>query len=203
MGVKERRLREKQGLRQEILDAARELFVKQGYETVSMRKIAERIEYSPTTIYLHFRDKNELFDHLCEEAFGKLLQKLQSLGTGVTDPVESLRRGLCAYVEFGLEHPDHYQITFMTRRDRPNEPERAAQPQNCGCESFESLKNSVEACVQAGRFRVKDVDLVSQSLWAGVHGITSLLIVHPDFPWVDRTTLISSTIDAILEGLRA
>ena len=80
MGLRERRAREKEDLRQEILDAARDLFIREGYEAVSMRKIADRIEYSPTTIYLYFRDKSELFDCLSEQAFGKLLEKLQSIG---------------------------------------------------------------------------------------------------------------------------
>ena len=61
MGVKERREREKESLRQDILDVAREMFATEGYESVSMRKIADKIEYSPTTIYLYFKDKNELF----------------------------------------------------------------------------------------------------------------------------------------------
>ena len=106
MGVEERRAREKQDLRQEILDAARELFVREGYEAVSMRKIADSIEYSPTTIYLYFRDKTELFDCLSEQAFGKLLNKLQSIGgRECGSSLDALRRGLCAYAEFGLENP--------------------------------------------------------------------------------------------------
>ena len=90
----ERRAREKEDLRQEILDAARELFIREGYDAVSMRKIADKIEYSPTTIYLYFRDKSELFDCLSEQAFGKLLEKLQSIGGQETnDPIDGLRRG--------------------------------------------------------------------------------------------------------------
>src|SRR5215204_1262423 len=135
MGVKERREREKEGLRQEILDAARELFVREGYDAVSMRKIAEKIEYSPTTIYLHFRDKSELFDCLSTEAFGKLLAKLQSIGceTPSQDPVECLRLGLLSYVEFGLENPDHYKITFLMDQRAPGRRE-------VGCQSFECLR---------------------------------------------------------------
>jgi AcrR family transcriptional regulator len=197
MGVKERRAREKEDLRQEILDAARELFVRDGYEAVSMRKIADKIEYSPTTIYLYFRDKSELFDCLSTEAFGKLLAKLQSIrgeSSASEDAVESLRRGLLAYIEFGLENPDHYKITFLME-------ERAAGRREVGCQSFECLRMAVGACIQAGRFRVLDEELASQLLWAGVHGLTSLLIVHPEFPWVDRTTLTLGIIDTLMEGL--
>jgi AcrR family transcriptional regulator len=196
LGVKERRAREKEGLRQEILDAARELFVREGYEAVSMRKIAGKIEYSPTTIYLHFRDKSELFDCLSTEAFGKLLEKLQSIGceTPSDDPVECLRRGMLAYIEFGLENPDHYKITFLME-------ERAAARREVGCQSFGCLQAAVGACIQAGRFRVIDQELASQILWAGAHGLTSLLIVHPEFPWVDRDALTLGMIDTLLKGL--
>ena len=79
MGVKERRAREKELLRRQILSAARELFVNEGYESVSMRKIAERIEYSPTTIYLYFEDKADLLDSVCQETLLSLLNTLEQL----------------------------------------------------------------------------------------------------------------------------
>jgi AcrR family transcriptional regulator len=203
MGVKERKAREKETLRQDILDAARELFIREGYQAVSMRKIAEKIEYSAATIYLHFRDKDDIFDHLSEEAFGKLLAKLQSTACeAAQDPVEGLRLGLCAYVEFGLEHPDHYQITFMVSDARLycQEPLRR---DTVGCQAFECLRTGVGACIEAGLFRVDDLDLASQVLWAGVHGVTSLLIAKPAFPWVERQKLIAGMIDVLLKGLRA
>src|SRR5258705_12271071 len=99
MGTKQRREREKEALRQEILDAARELFVKEGYENVSMRRIAEKIEYSPTTIYLYFEDKTELFFAICEETFAKLSTKLEAIYRECNDPIECLRRGCRSYVD--------------------------------------------------------------------------------------------------------
>jgi AcrR family transcriptional regulator len=202
MGVKERREREKQDLRQEILDAARELFVRDGYEAVSMRKIADQIEYSPTTIYLHFRDKSELFDCLAADTFGKLLKKLEAISCGAhsEDPVECLRHGLKAYIEFGLEHPDEYKITFLMAVQSETDPKMTRRGE-VGCEAFSNLRTSVGACIQAGRLRVINQELASQALWAGVHGLTSLLIVHPHFPWVERETLIDGTIDTLLKGI--
>src|SRR5882762_4813068 len=105
MGVKERREREKTALREEILEAARELFVTEGYEKVSMREIAKKIEYSPTTIYLYFRDKQDLIHQVCQETFAMLIQTLKSLNLDLTSPVEGLRQAGYAYVHFGLEHP--------------------------------------------------------------------------------------------------
>src|SRR5919199_6408909 len=110
MGVQERRAREKQELRQEILDAARDLFLREGFENISMRKIAEKIEYSPTTIYLHFQDKADLLDCICEETLGKLQQRLAAIGELTADPLERLKIGLRTYIEFGLEHPNDYRV---------------------------------------------------------------------------------------------
>src|SRR5712692_8428088 len=117
MGLKERRVREKESLRQQILDAARDLFATHGYQNVSMRKIAEKIEYSPTTIYLYFNDKSELLLSLCEETFSILIEQFAQLDREIEDPVERLRLGLKSYVLFGIEHPNHYKVTFMEQVD--------------------------------------------------------------------------------------
>src|ERR1700746_2053215 len=101
MGVKERRARQKKYLRQEILDAASELFVKEGYENVSMRRIADKIEYSPTTIYLYFRDKADLLEQVCHETFSRLTNVLRAILDRPGDPVQRLRSGLLAYIQFG------------------------------------------------------------------------------------------------------
>src|SRR5215510_8685404 len=113
MGVRERRAREKRYLRQEILDAASALFVKEGFENVSMRRIADRIEYSPTTIYLYFKDKAELLESICQETFGKLIQRLTKIMEQPGEPITRLKRGLLEYIHFGLENPHHYRATFM------------------------------------------------------------------------------------------
>src|SRR5271169_1922921 len=107
MGVKERREREKSETRDKILDAARELFATEGYEGVSMRRVAEKIEYSPTAIYVHFTDKNELFHELCRQDYARLSEVFQSSGMS-TDPVERLKQIGRTYIEFGLQHPNHY-----------------------------------------------------------------------------------------------
>jgi AcrR family transcriptional regulator len=197
MGVAERRERQKRALRQEILAAARELFVKEGYERLSMRKIAEKIEYSPTTIYLYFRDKDELLEQMCEETFALLSKKLSKILAADDDPVELLRAGLKAYVEFGLKHPNHYQATFMTpaTKEKPYQFEGSQ-----GAQAFEKMVEAVAKCVAAGRLRETDVTMISQSLWMVVHGVTSLLISDSSFPWVDKNRLIDATIDCALRG---
>src|SRR3984893_11724751 len=113
MGVKERREREKSETRDKILDAARELFISEGYEGVSMRQVAEKIEYSPTAIYVHFSDKEDLFHELCNEDFGRLAAEFQATPLS-QDPVERIKQIGRSYVEFGIRHPNHYKLMFMT-----------------------------------------------------------------------------------------
>src|SRR3989442_9104489 len=100
MGVKERRARQKKFLRQEILDAASELFVRDGYENVSMRRIADKIEYSPTTIYLYFKDKAELLEQVCAETFSRLLQRVSKNNEQPGEPLVKMRRGFLADIQF-------------------------------------------------------------------------------------------------------
>src|SRR5215813_14075270 len=113
MGPKQRRERERAEIREKILEAARELFVSEGYEAVTMRKIAERIEYSPTAIYLHFKDKEALLEELCGNDFRTLAHRFVDFAQ-IRDPIERLRRSGAAYVDFALSHPQHYRLMFMT-----------------------------------------------------------------------------------------
>ena len=143
MGVQERRTREKHELREEILDAARDLFLREGFENVSMRKIAEKIEYSPTTIYLYFQDKADLLDCICEETFARLVRKQNQIDQTEDDPLERLRLGLRRYIEFGLKHPNHYQVAFMMPRPI-QDPERRGRAHEMGKKAFSYLRHTLE-----------------------------------------------------------
>jgi AcrR family transcriptional regulator len=201
LGVKERRTREKESLRQEILDAARELFIEEGYESVSMRRIAEKIEYSPTTIYLYFQDKAELLNSICGETFELLINRLEGIQGGVTDPILRVKAGLREYILFGLENPQHYRVTFMAPHMHP--PEKFTDTLSAGMRAFAILQQCVSDCVEAGAFHPVDVNAVSQALWAGSHGVTSLLIAKEGFPFVERDTLINMVVDTMVKGLQA
>jgi len=206
MGVKERREREKLETRDLILEAARELFATQGYEGVSMRMVAERIEYSPTAIYVHFADKEELFRELCYQDFGRLAEVFQ--GPGVpSDPLERLKHVGRAYSEFGIHNPNHYKLMFMTphplttldERDR----ERKGNPE---VDAYAFLKQTVQQAIDAGCFRegLKDADLISQTVWAAVHGVISLHIAKCNESWMEWTPIeqrVELMLDATLHGL--
>jgi AcrR family transcriptional regulator len=201
VGVKERKLRQKRFLRQEILDAASELFVKEGYENVSMRRIAEKIEYSPTTIYLYFKDKAELLEQVCHETFARLIQHLSRILEQPADPLERLRRGLIAYIHFGLDNPHHYRATFMMILPEGFDKQKYSRPDSPGLQAFDFLRRCVFDCISAGRIHSKDAELVSQTLWCAVHGVTSLLITHTMFPWVERQRIIESVVDTAISGV--
>lgn len=200
MGIKERRLRDRETLRQKILDAARELFVEDGYEAFSMRRLAGRIEYSPTTIYLHFKDKSELFQAICEETFTKLVRRLGALERRHENrPLVFMREGLRAYIDFGLKHPHHYTVTFVLG---PNRSEDYAFEGSAGERAFAFMRLAVERCVEAQVFQPVEVDAAAQALWAGVHGLTSLLIAHKDFPFVAKNKLVETLIECLIRGFR-
>jgi len=203
MGVQERKAREKLELRQQILDAARELFVREGYENVSMRKIAEKIEYSPATIYTYFQDKDEILDCLCAETFLHLHQhKLAAIHEMNGDTLEALKKGMETYIRFGLDHPDQYMVTFMLKAapfEGPGSQEtrKAKMGQQC----FNDMRSLVRRCMEEGRIKSADPEATSQALWAGIHGLTAVLITQPGFPFVDREKLIERTIEILVRGV--
>jgi len=198
MSAVSRRRKHKEELRRVILDAAREIFVRGGYESFSMRKLAQKIEYSPGSLYLHFKNKENLFECLVEDSFARLLKTLTNLQNGRErqDPVEELKRGLQAYVDFGLRNPNDYRFVFMLKppvEKRPYKVHRA----------FEALRYMVRRCVEEQRFRAVNVETTAQGLWASVHGVTSLLIQRPAFPWVPKKELIAQIINTAIDGLVA
>jgi|SRR5579871_24816 len=197
MGVKERREREKADIREEILEAARALFVKDGYEHVSMRKIAEKVEYAPGTIYLYFRDKAEILEKICEETFSKLAQRMQAINRDPASPIDGLRRGLRTYIQFGIDNPNHYIVTFVQAKQLPQD----SQPQ-VGQQCFNGLRAAVRRCVDAGQLNCEDVEEVAQALWAGAHGITTLLTTSCAFPFIEQTRLIDRVVHILIEGIR-
>lgn len=202
MGVQERKARDKQELRQEILDAARELFIREGFENVSMRKIAEKIEYSATTIYLYFQDKADLLDCVCEETLQKLENRLSVISTTTPDPLERMMTGLRAYVDFGLEYPNDYKVAFCMDLKAFADPDRCVGCHSMGQQNLNYMRRDVSECMRLGLFAPGDVEATSQALWAAIHGVTSLLILHPLFPWVQKDSLIDTLIGTVMGGLQ-
>lgn len=177
---------EKLQLRQLIIDAARELFVTQGVEAVSMREIAKRIGYSATSIYLHFSDKESLLRAICETDF-LLLASEQKHILEMTDPVARLNALGQGYAQFALSHPNHYRLMFMTPHE-PLAPDNVNLQQNHPeQDAYFQLKTIVQAAFDAGKFKPEftDPNLIAQTIWAGMHGVCALEITMAKDCWVD------------------
>ncbi|MEO8275246.1 MAG: TetR/AcrR family transcriptional regulator [Thermoanaerobaculia bacterium] len=205
MGTVERREREKVELRKKILDAARALFVEVGYEAVTMRKIAQAIEYSPTAIYLHFRDKKAVMQALCDADFLKLAKRFRKIAE-VVDPIERLRQAGYAYAEFALRHPNHYRLMFMTPHP-PHPPEDSAiEHGNRDQDAYAFVLWTVEEAIALGRLRPEfdDAQLVAQIVWSAVHGWVSLRMTKCNEPWVDwrpQRKSIEAVIQVTISGI--
>ncbi len=206
MGTRERRERERVDVRSRIMDAARRLFAAEGYYAVSMRRIADAIEYSPTAIYSHFKDKDALIRELCSDDFGHLAVACVDLA-GVADPAERLRRLARVYVAFAVEHPNHYKLMFMTEPP-PAGPAGGDVGGAADAVAYEFLRQTVSEIAAAGRLRpgVADPHLAAQTVWAAVHGVASLHIARggdPCIPWVPLDARTAAAVDGILDGLLA
>ncbi len=213
----------KDAVRRVILDAARELFVCEGYGSVSLRKIARRIGYTPMAIYVHFRDKSEILDCICEESFACFRANAERLDGLGLPPRERLAAGLRAYVDFGLEHPHHYQLTFMTP---PCGSQSLGRRNEIGQECYQRMRRRVALCMDAGDAAGEggeagvggeggeageagegaevspEVELAAQTIWTAIHGLVSLFIARPEFPWLERERLIDAAIEGALRVLR-
>ena len=198
-----RRARRGEGelLREQIIEAAERLLVKMGdEEAVSVRAVAEAVGVTPPSIYLHFRDKDELIFSICERHFSRLDAFIEKEGAKSKDPVESLILRGKAYIRFGIENPEQYRTLFMSKGSRSEvnmQPEELRQSA-----SFDHLVQAVQLCLDVGAFSGEPL-LISMGLWSVVHGITSILISHPHFPWPDNEKLIDHVLRLQCTGLQA
>jgi AcrR family transcriptional regulator len=172
MGIADRKEREKQEMKRLIMDAAMRMFVEAGYEKTSIRNIAERIEYSPATIYLYYKDKDELLYDVQAQGFAQLLETFQQKATA-KDPLKKLGQMAKAYVEFGMEHQDIYDLMFIIRAPMNKIEEEGTKWVN-GEVCFQYLVDTLEACIEKGLIKFTDKMVGALSVWSMVHGLVSL-----------------------------
>lgn len=194
-------------VQEKILDAARDVFVRDGYEAASLRKIAEAIEYTPAAIYTHFKDKADLLRTLCRRDYGALSAHVLHLNQ-IEHPIRRIAELGYAYVRFAVEHPHHYRFMFMTPlpADVEPDPEDVAAMNDPDQDGYAALRHACTQGIERGMFRpeLKDADLIAQTLWAGVHGVASLEITHAADPCIGLRPLeerTSTVINAVLRGL--
>jgi AcrR family transcriptional regulator len=206
MGAAERRVRERVSMKSRILTAATELIREEGYEKLTIRRVANRIEYSPMALYNHFPDKDSILKALADEGFGRYLKAFPK--RSLLPPIEELRRYMLAYIQFAVKQPEQYRLVFMTPRHRAHveaaEGDQTVEqiPNGNGRAAFTRLVEQVELCGEANE-SFRNSFAVALSLWTGIHGAASLLITLPHFPFGDHKAYAERTVDFLLSGLRA
>lgn len=170
MGTIERKEREKLEMRNVILKAATEMFLKDGFEKTSIRGIAEKIEYSIGTIYIYFKDKTDLLNALMEQGFQKLMGVFKKM-TKDEDPVIRLRQLGHAYVTFGLKNKEYYDLMFIMKKPMEMSEDKKWVS---GMNAFNFLSETIIACIKSNRIRFQDEHSASLAIWGFVHGLVAL-----------------------------
>mgnify|MGYP000854748954 CR=1 FL=1 len=199
----------------QILRVAGDMFSKHGIDATSMRKIATKAGVSTALLYKHFADKEALLLAIGEAFFEKLARYIDEAVEGLTDPVKRARASMRAYITCGIENPREYHLTFMTAlprlsrviemkafRERARRGEATAEDEiTIGMRCFARLERTVSDLVEAKRTRSKDIAAISEAVWAGGHGLVSLIITHENFGFTETKRLIETSIDLMLNGL--
>jgi AcrR family transcriptional regulator len=205
--ARRRRARKGEGdqLRDEILTAAAELLLATGSEEeVSIRAVADAVGVTPPSIYRHFEDKAQLLYSVCLASYGGLADDIEAAVVD-GDPMATLRAQARAYVRYGVDHPEHYRLMFMTQEDKAPVDllEQMTEPGS----AFALLLSTVEDLIDAGLVRPGLADhgaaAVGTHLWSVVHGITALLITKPALPWGDLDAVVDQQLDLVEHGIRA
>ena len=158
-----------------ILQASMKLFINEGFEKVTIRKIANIIEYSPTTIYLYFKDKNEILFALCEEGFIKF-EALNKNLSEIKNPLVRLHKMGENYVGFGLQHPEYYDLMFIENAPMDKLAQMNGGKWIHGDRALDLLRSIIKECMASKIIRKGDVDSVTMAVWGMVHGLVSLAI---------------------------
>ncbi len=182
--------------RAEILSAAERIFIAQGYEGATIRKIADEVGVSSTALYMHFQDKDQILLEICDRAMSELLAINLRISTRPGDPVARVRDMLGAYMRFALDNPNAYRLMFCAA-SMAHSPRRRDATVQLGDRCFEKFSGVVGEIAADGRLRAGDVQTVTQTLWAACHGLISLRIAKPDFEW----SPVDTAMDVMLEGL--
>ena len=202
MGVKERQERDREQLRGRILDAARELFVAEGYRNVSIRKIAEKVEYSPAALYSYFPSKDDVFFALAEEGFHKLFEFTNDPAVMTSDPLTAIRHGFLRYYQFSRAHPEYFELMFVDRSvpKISHEWERFAFVQ----QMIDEVRAVIQRGIDAGLFPSgTDPDVAFHILWAAIHGPATVAVCDRLAPDENPDALAHDTLEAAIAGLRA
>jgi AcrR family transcriptional regulator len=204
MGIVERKEREREEMRRLVLDAALRLFLENGFDKVSIRNIADAIEYSPATIYLYFKDKNELLYALHQQGFMKMVDDFQPILL-LDKPFDKLMAMGRAYIRFAVDNPELFDLMFIMTAPMDK---LDTQQWEEGDRAFALLERVVTECMDAGIFQRQSVQVVSMMIWSSIHGYTALFLRKRlgMIPECDRQQVMGAAFDlfcdTLLRGLK-
>ncbi len=202
MGITERRLSEIENIKKKIIDAANDILINEGYENLSIRKIADKIEYSPGIIYHYYKDKAEIIRCVVDIGYGNILKKVGTVPIDKENPDQTLIMVLRAYIEFFLDNPGQFRAILMNDinavQDKVNILEKGISKKR---KSMEKLCQLISLCIEKGKFREMDEELTAQIIWTATHGLISRLIIEKDIPGEQRYRIIEHHFDILLKGL--
>ncbi len=201
MGITEKRARHKEAFRREILDSARMIFIKRGYDGFSMRKLAEKIDYSPTTIYLYFKNKDDLLFAICEEFFETFLTELNRIRSVSRDPLRTLRQAVLYLINFGLLNPDQYKLIFFTKSVYGTREELVEQ-ETMARNTYFVFMEIVQECIAAGKLRKLEADVIADTFAIASHGLVAKSIFCANSAKGKNEVVALTLVDALLRGLR-
>ena len=186
--------------RAEILAAAERIFVAEGYEGATIRRIADEVGVSSTALYMHFADKACILHEIVEASLDQLLASNTEIAGKPLDPVVRTRMMLDAYMHWGLAHPNAYHLVYCapSQSSADPRPERTSELSRLCYEAFSGVVREIAA---SGRLRTGSGDSAAQALWVACHGVVALLISRPNFEWCGREELMQVTLDGLLNGL--
>lgn len=193
---------QKAAIRQSIIAAARALFLEQGFEKISMRKVAAQAGLNPTTLYHYFHNKRHILHFLWEELFRQLSDSCMAAIKGNSNPVSQVRGIITQYINYWLANPDHYRVIFMIEDlSSTAEEDLNARDMMARMEAFEALVEAIEQGRKDGLIHGRDTELIWQALLTQAQGIASCLITVREIPWRSARELIDQSIGSALKGL--
>jgi AcrR family transcriptional regulator len=188
---------------QEILAAAKQMFLTGGYESFTTRALAQKVGLSQTGLYIYFKTKDEILDALCQQTYEATLQAYASIDARHPHDLDRLRAMIWHTVESGAATPEEYQIIYMTPRKLLHGIEELKKPleqQSRGARIFHWQRELLKRLIQSGSFRRMDPTVAAQVALAAPHGLVAKFIAWPDFPWADRKVLTDTLIDTLIAG---
>ena len=202
MGITERREAEKEVIRNKILDAAEKILARDGYEGLSIRKIANEIEYSPGIIYHYFKDKAEIIATVVDEGYGRILKKLSEIPIDLENPDKSIENTMRAYIELMLETPEQFKAVLLNDMpgvaDKVNMLDEGISKDR---KSIQGLCRIVSLGIEKGKFKTMDVELTAQIIWTSTYGLLSRLVLEKNILQQQKERLINHHFKILMNGL--